>query len=56
VMDKLPRKVCIVFEDKKDQIFARANLNTAKDIASSEKCFVASKFGSRWSVRPLVGA
>lgn len=56
VMDKLPRKVCIVFEDKKDQIFSRANLNTAKDIANSEKCFVASKFGSRWSVRPLVGA
>gem|GEM_PF-2083631 len=56
VLDKLPRKVCIVFEDKKDQIFSRANLNTAKDIAISEKCFVASKSGSRWSVRPLVGA
>jgi hypothetical protein len=56
VMAKLPNKVCIVFEDKKDGIFSRANLSTAKNISSSEKCFVASKSGSQWSLRPMVGA
>ena len=56
VMDKLPKKICIVFEDKKDGIFSRANLNTAKEASSKEKCFVASKSGSRWSLRPLATA
>jgi hypothetical protein len=56
VMDKLPKKVCIVFEDKKDGIFSRANLNTARETSRREKCFVASKSGSRWSLRPLTTA
>jgi hypothetical protein len=53
VMDELPRKVCIVFEDKKDQIFSKANLKTAEDLSGNQKCFVASKNGSQWKVRPL---
>jgi hypothetical protein len=56
VMDKLPRKASIVFEDKKDSAFSRANLNTAKESSGKEKYFVASKSGSRWSVRPLASA
>jgi hypothetical protein len=53
VMGKLPNKICIVFEVKNDKSLSQANLKVAEELSNKKGCFVASKSGSRWSLRPL---
>ncbi len=53
-MQKLPNNACIIFEVKNDKIFTQANLKTAGELSNPKDCLVASKSGSRWTVRPLV--
>ena len=54
MMEKLPNNVCIVFEARNDKVFTRANLKTAEELPNPKKCVVASKSGTRWSIRPLL--
>ena len=56
IVEKLRKSVCIIFEVKTDKDLSRANLKVAEELPNRKDCMVASKSGSRWSLRPLVGA
>jgi uncharacterized protein DUF5647 len=55
-MDSLPPKIILFFEDAKDPAFTQANLKAARAHRAHTRGFkqvIASKRGSRWTVRPL---